>query len=187
MSKLLIKNMVCPRCILAVRAILDEMNIPTIDVQLGEVWLKRELQEDEREVLKSKLEDVGFVLLDDAKKQLIEKIKTLLISLVHNSDGEMNLNYSTYLSESIGKDYRYLSNLFSSQLGMTIEKYIIQLKVEKIKEYISYDELSISEIAYKMNYSSPAHLSRQFKQVCGLSPKEYKNQMGNQRKPLDQI
>jgi hypothetical protein len=187
MQKLLIKNMVCPRCIQAVRTILMEMDIHAEDVQLGEVWLNRDLQDSEREVLKSRLEKVGFVLLDDAKKQLIEKIKTLLISLIQDSDGEMNINYSTYLSESIGKDYRYLSSLFSSQLGLTIEKYIIQLKVEKIKEYIFYDELSISEIAYKMHYSSPAHLSRQFKQVCGLSPKEYKKQMGNQRKALDEI
>lgn len=187
MQKLLIKNMVCPRCIQAVRAILVEMDIPVEDIQLGEVWLKRDLQEDENKVLKSQLEKIGFVLLDDTKKQLIEKIKTLLISLIQNSDGEMNLNYSTYLSERIGKDYRYLSGLFSSQLGITIEKYIIQIKVEKIKEYIFYDELTISEIAYKMHYSSPAHLSRQFKQVCGLSPKEYKKQMANQRKPLDQI
>lgn len=187
MQKLLIKNMVCPRCIQAVRTILVEMDIPVEDIQLGEAWLKRDLQEDENKVFKFQLEKIGFVLLDDTKKQLIEKVKTLLISLIQNSDGEMNLNYSTYLSERIGKDYRYLSGLFSSQLGITIEKYIIQLKVEKIKEYIFYDELTISEIAYKMHYSSPAHLSRQFKQVCGLSPKEYKKQMANQRKPLDQI
>lgn len=179
--------MVCPRCIQAVQTICVDLDIPALDIQLGEVWLKKELKDDKRRELKSRLEKVGFVLLDDAKKQLIEKIKTLLIRLIQDSDGEMNFNYSTYLSESIGKDYRYLSSLFSSQLGITIEKYIIQLKVEKIKEYIFYDELSISEIAYKMHYSSPAHLSRQFKQVCGLSPKDYKKQMANQRKPLDQI
>lgn len=179
--------MVCPRCIQAVQTICVDLDIPALDVQLGEVWLKKELKDGKRQELKSRLEKVGFVLLDDAKKQLIEKIKTLLIRLIQDSDGEMNFNYSTYLSESIGKDYRYLSSLFSSQLGITIEKYIIQLKVEKIKEYIFYDELSISEIAYKMHYSSPAHLSRQFKQVCGLSPKDYKKQMANQRKPLDQI
>ncbi len=187
MQKLLIKNMVCPRCIQAVRTIFLEMDIPVVDIQLGEVWLKSDLTEDQREALKTRLEKAGFVLLDDFKKQLIEKVKTLLINLIQDADGEMNLNYSTYLSETIGKDYRYLSSLFSSQLGLTIEKYIIQLKVEKIKEYIFYDELSISEIAYKMHYSSPAHLSRQFKQVCGLSPKEYKKQMGNQRKSLDEI
>lgn len=179
--------MVCPRCIQAVQTICVDLDIPALDIQLGEVWLKKELKDDKRRELKSRLEKVGFVLLDDAKKQLIEKIKTLLIRLIQDSDSEMNFNYSTYLSESIGKDYRYLSSLFSSQLGITIEKYIIQLKVEKIKEYIFYDELSISEIAYKMHYSSPAHLSRQFKQVCGLSPKDYKKQMANQRKPLDQI
>lgn len=179
--------MVCPRCIQAVQTICVDLDIPALDIQLGEVWLKKELKDGKRQELKSRLEKVGFVLLDDAKKQLIEKIKTLLIRLIQDSDGEMNFNYSTYLSESIGKDYRYLSSLFSSQLGITIEKYIIQLKVEKIKEYIFYDELSISEIAYKMHYSSPAHLSRQFKQVCGLSPKDYKKQMANQRKPLDEI
>jgi AraC-like DNA-binding protein len=187
MQKLLIKNMVCPRCIQAVRTLFIEMNIAVDDIQLGEVWLKTDLQESEREELKIRLKKLGFELLDDTKKQLIERIKVLLIALVQNLDNEMNLNYSAYLSENIGKDYRYLSSLFSTQLGITIEKYIIQLKVEKIKEYIFYDELSISEIAYKMHYSSPAHLSRQFKQVCGLSPKEYKKQMANQRKSLDEI
>jgi len=187
MQKILIKNMVCPRCIQAVRTTLKELNLAFTDVQLGEVWLENELSEAKHELLKSRLEDIGFELLNDSKQHLIEKIKTTLISLIQHSDSELHINYSNYLSEEFGKDYRYLSSLFSAFAGITIEKYIIHLKVEKIKEYISYDELSISEIAYKMHYSSPAHLSRQFKQVCGLSPKEYKGQMANLRKPLDQI
>lgn len=187
MQKILIKNMVCPRCIQSVRTTFLGMDIPVLDVQLGEVWLENELSLNEREILKIQLEEVGFEMLDDSKKQLIEKIKTLLIATIQNPDSEMHLNYSTYLSEKIGKDYRYLSSFFSSFTGMTIEKYIIHLKVEKIKEYIFYDELSISEIAYRMHYSSPAHLSRQFKLVCGLSPKDYKKEMANTRKSLDQI
>ncbi|MDA3906900.1 MAG: AraC family transcriptional regulator [Bacteroidales bacterium] len=187
MQKLLIKNMVCPRCIEAVRTTLIELNLDFLDIKLGEVWLKSKLQEAEQEELKAKLKALGFELLDDAKKQLIERIKNSLIKLIHHSDSELHINYSLFLSEEMDRDYRYLSSLFSAFTGMTIEKYIIQLKVEKIKEYVFYDELSISEIAYKMHYSSPAHLSRQFKQVCGLSPKEYKKQMANQRKSLDLI
>ncbi len=187
MQKILIKNMVCPRCIQSVRTIFLGMNIPVLDVQLGEVWLKNELSINEMTMLKTKLEEVGFELLDDYKKQLIEKVKTLLINHIQHSNDELHISYSNYLSEEVGKDYRYLSSLFSTYTGITIEKFIIQLKIEKIKEYIFYDEMSISEIAYKMNYSSPAHLSRQFKQVCGLSPKDYKKEMGNTRKSLDQI
>ncbi len=187
MQKLLIKNMVCPRCIQAVRTLLIEMNLAFENIQLGEVWLKNALLDGEQEQLKTKLAALGFELMDDSRKQLIEKIKTTLIKLIQHSDSELHINYSIFLSEEMGKDYRYLSTLFSTFTGMTIEKYIILLKVEKIKEYIFYDELSISEIAYKMHYSSPAHLSRQFKQVCGFSPKEYKKQMANQRKALDQI
>ncbi len=187
MQKLLIKNMVCPRCIQAVRTTLDDLKIEYSNIQLGEVWLKNEISESLIGELKIQLEEEGFELLDDARKQLIEKIKTTLISLIQHSDSEIHINYSIYLAETLGKDYRYLSSFFSSYTGMTIEKYIILLKVEKIKEYISYDELSISEIAYKMHYSSPAHLSRQFKQVCGLTPKDYKMQVHNNRKSLDQL
>ncbi len=179
--------MVCPRCVQSVRTILSDMNKNIVDVQLGEAWIEDELNDEERQDFKLRLEGVGFELLDDSKKQLIERIKNILIQLIQYSESELQLNYSDYLAQKIGKDYRYLSNLFSTLNGMTIEKYIIQLKVEKIKEYISYEELTISEVAYKMNYSSPAHLSRQFKQVCGLSPKEYKLQLDSQRKSLDQL
>lgn len=187
MQKILIKNMVCPRCIQAVRTILDDLKIEFSNIQLGEVWLKNKLSESVNTDLKNRLEADGFELLDDARKQLIEKIKTTLITLIQHSDSELHTNYSIYLAEKLGKDYRYLSSFFSSYTGMTIEKYIILLKIEKIKEYIAYDELSISEIAYKMHYSSPAHLSRQFKQVCGLTPKDYKMELNKNRKSLDQL
>lgn len=187
MQKILIKNMVCPRCITAVRTLLFELDIPYIDIQLGEITVKNSISINTKEKLKLRLNDLGFDLLDDFRIQLIEKVKTTLINLIQHSENEININYSDYLSETLGKDYRYLSTLFSSLNGITIEKYIIQLKVEKIKEYMFYDELSISEIAYRMHYSSPAHLSRQFKQVCGLSPNEYKKRAFNNRKPLDQI
>lgn len=187
MQKLLIKNMVCPRCIQAVRTTLDDLKIEFSNIQLGEVWLKNELSESLQTKLKTQLEDDGFELLDDARKQLIEKIKTTLITLIQHSESELHINYSIYLSDALGKDYRYLSSFFSSYTGMTIEKYIILLKIEKIKEYMAYDELSISEIAYKMHYSSPAHLSRQFKQVCGLTPKDYKMELNKNRKSLDQL
>ena len=179
--------MVCPRCIQAVRTIFYDMKISIKEIELGEVWINVELKEREKLELKSRLNEVGFELLDDTKKQLIEKIKTSLINLIQHSESELNVSYSQFLSDTIGRDYRYLSSLFSALNGITIEKYIIQLRVEKIKEYIFYDELTISEIAYKMHYSSPAHLSRQFKQVCGLSPKEYKKQMNHIRKSLDQV
>mgnify|MGYP000962480184 CR=1 FL=1 len=128
--------MVCPRCIQAVRAICDDMELNVADIQLGELIIKQELDEKQKVLFKSKLENVGFELLDDAKKQIIEKVKTLLISHIQHSSEEIHINYSNYLSEEIGKDYRYLSTLFSTYTGMTIEKFIIQLKIEKIKEYI---------------------------------------------------
>jgi len=179
--------MVCPRCIQAVRTSLNELEIPFANVVLGEAWLKVNPTSEQISSLQQNLHEQGFELLDDSRKQLIEKVKTLLIGLIQDPNQELHINYSSYLSEAVGKDYRYLSSLFSELSGITIEKYIIHLKVEKIKEFIFYDEMSISEIAYKMHYSSPAHLSRQFKQVTGFSPKEYKKQMTNLRKPLDQI
>ncbi|MBN2236953.1 MAG: helix-turn-helix transcriptional regulator [Bacteroidales bacterium] len=187
MHKIYIKNMVCPRCIQAVRTSLTELNINFDDVRLGEVWMDSVINDSSKEKLRIKLESLGFELLDDTRKQMIEKVKTSLIDLIQYSNKEININYSAYLSKAVGKDYRYLSSLFSASTGATIEKYIIDLKVEKIKEYIFYDELSISEIAFRMHYSSPAHLSRQFKQVCGLSPKEYKKQMDKHRNSLDKL
>lgn len=187
MQKVFIKNMVCPRCIQAVRTTFEELNLQVVNIQLGEVSTPNELNDEQKQELKLKLKSLGFELIDNSKNQLVERIKTLLINHIQHSDNPIHINYSDYLSKEIGKDYRYLSSLFPAFTGITIEKYIIQLKVEKIKEYMFYEELSISEIAYKMNYSSPAHLSRQFKQVCGLSPKDYKQQIGANRKSLDQI
>ncbi|MEO6188970.1 MAG: AraC family transcriptional regulator [Ginsengibacter sp.] len=182
-----IKNMVCNRCILAVKQLMDEMDIPYSNIQLGEVALKNELTEKQESALKSKLNVLGFELLDDSKKRIIDKIKTVIIEQVHYGKGDKRFNFSEQLSSKLHKDYSYLSNLFSETEGVTIEKYMINQKIEKVKELIVYDELNLSEIADKLGYSSAAHLSAQFKKVTGLTPSQFRKMSGNKRKSLDQV
>ncbi len=185
--KVYIKNMVCNRCITAVRQLMDELKIPYSNIQLGEVTLKKDLTEKEEHILKSRLADLGFELLDDSKKRIIDKIKTAIIEQVHYGKGEERFNFSEQLSSKLHKDYSYLSNLFSGTEGITIEKYMINQKIEKVKELIVYDEFNISEIAENLGYSSPAHLSAQFKKVTGLTPSQFKKMPGNKRRSLDQV
>ena len=185
--KLYIKNMVCNRCILVVQNELDKLGLEASNIKLGEVSLVKDLTTKEREAIESALDPLGFQVIDDKKSRMIEKIKNVIIELVHHQDNDVKTNLSDVLSDALHNDYNYLSNLFSDIEGTTIEKYFIAQKVEKVKELLVYDELSLSEIAGRMNYSSVAYLSNQFKKVTGLTPSHFKQIREDKRKPLDEV
>ncbi|MCT4317784.1 helix-turn-helix domain-containing protein [Elizabethkingia anophelis] len=187
MGTLFIKNMVCNRCILVVQNELDKLGIETSNIKLGEVSLVKDLTKKEREAIENVLDPLGFQVIDDKKSRMIEKIKNVIIELVHHQDNDVKTNLSDVLSDALHNDYNYLSNLFSDIEGTTIEKYFIAQKVEKVKELLVYDELSLSEIADRMNYSSVAYLSNQFKKVTGLTPSHFKQIREDKRKPLDKV
>ena len=164
-----IKNMVCGRCIKTVTGIFAKAGIPA-SVELGIVKIESELSGEQRKNIKLALETEGFVLLDDQKAKMIDAIKTTIIDLVHYGNlDEMNKKLSSYLAGKLNKDYHYLSNLFSSVENNTIEQYFILQKIERVKEWLVYDEFTLSEIAFKLGYSSVAHLSGQFKKVTGFT------------------
>ena len=179
--------MVSARCKIAVKEVLKEIGLHFIIVDLGEVEIMETLTADQREQLKAALLRTGLELMDDKKAILIERVKNIIIEMVHHSDGEMKVKFSHYLSEKMNHDYTYLSNLFSEVQGTTIEQFLISHKVERIKELIIYDELNITEIAWKMNYSSVAHLSTQFKKVTGLTPSHFKQLKDKRRSPIEDI
>ncbi len=185
--KYFVKNMVCPRCIMAVRQIFQEMNYAPTEVALGEVETSEPVSPEMLPVLREKLTSYGFELIDDSKSQLIEKIKTLIIELIHYRKEDLKVNYSDFIAANLDKDYHYLSNLFSEVTGTTIEKYIISQKIERVKELLVYDESTLSQISDDLGYSSVAHLSAQFKKVTGLTPGHFKQIGNNKRKPLDQV
>lgn len=185
--KLHIKYMVSNRCKTVVRTALKELGIHFVLLELGEVEIMERLTGEQRESLKNTLEDAGLELIDDKRSILIEKIKNVIVDMIHHSDEVVKVNASIYLSEKLNHDYTYLANIFSQVQGISIEQFIILHKVEKIKELLMYGELNISEISYKMNYSSTAHLSTQFKKVTGLTPTHFKQMKEKRRKTLDQI
>lgn len=185
--KYFVKNMVCPRCIMAVRLIFQELNYSPTEVSLGEVETVEPVSTEKLPVLREKLTSFGFELIDDSKSQLIERIKTLIIEAIHYRKEDLKVNYSDFIAANLGKDYHYLSNLFSEVTGTTIEKYIISQKIERVKELLVYDEHTLSQIAYELGYSSVAHLSSQFKKVTGLTPGHFRQIGHNKRKPLDQV
>lgn len=186
--KLYIKNMVCDRCKMVVEDILQKNNLSPVTVELGEVTLKEEVfAESQKKQVADHLAALGFDLIDDKKSQLIEQVKNLIIQIVHYDNGELKTNLSDFLSNKLQHDYNYISNLFSEVENSTIEKYFIFQKIEKVKELIHYNELSLSEIAHKLHYSSVAHLSNQFKKITGFTPSEYKKIQKNKRRPLDEI
>jgi YesN/AraC family two-component response regulator len=187
MVALFIKNMVCDRCIMVVQHELDKLGIATKNIKLGEVMLEKELTREERDKLEMSLVSLGFEVIDDKKSRIIEKIKNTIIDLVHHQDNDGKTNLSDVLSSELHHDYNYLSNLFSEVEGTTVEKYFIAQKIEKVKELLVYDELSLSEIAIRLNYSSVAYLSNQFKKVTGLSPSHFKQIKEDKRKPLDKV
>jgi len=189
--KLYIKNMVCQRCIQAVQETLVAQGLHPEKVELGEVSLSEEnLSTDQLGQLDAALTNIGFERIDDRRARLIEAIKNKVIAMIHHTDHlERKSNWSTLLAEELHYEYNYLSSLFSAVEGITLEHYIISQKIEKVKELLFYDELSLSEIANKLGYSSVAHLSGQFKKVTGLTPSELKKTRGEvlKRKPLDQV
>jgi len=187
--KLYIKNMVCDRCKLAVNKVLDDMALQPVSVQLGEVDLgDHELQDVQLEDFRGRIEALGFELINDRKSRLIESIKKHIIALVRERDELEKVKLSEYLGEELHHDYTYLSNLFSAVEGVTIEQYFIHQKIERAKELLVYDELSLTEIAYRLGYSSLAHLSRQFKKVTGMTPSYFRQlRDARQRQPLDKL
>ncbi len=179
--------MVSNRCKMAVKEELRNLGLHFILVDLGEVEIMENISLDQREKLKIRLLEAGFELMDDKKSMLIEKIKNVIIEMVHHSNEIIKVNFSDYLSEKLNHDYTYMSNLFSEVQGTTIEQFIISHKTERIKELIIYGELNITEIAWKMGYSSVAHLSSQFKKVTGLSPSHFKKLKDKRRSPIEEI
>ncbi len=185
-----IKNMVCDRCIMVVDQIFKEAGVDTANITLGEVTLASVgITEQQQEAIDTSLIKSGFERIDDKKSRLLEQMKASVIEVIHHHEAfENNINWSVYLSEKLHYDYNYLSSLFSSITGITLEQYIIRQKVEKVKELLFYDELSVKEIAYKLGYSSVAHLSSQFKKVTGLTPTAFKeSRQTTTRNPLDKI
>jgi AraC-like DNA-binding protein len=179
--------MVSNRCKIVVKEVLGDLGLHFIVVDLGEVEIMEEINDHQRNKLKLKLAESGLELMDDKKAILIERIRILLTEMIHNSDELPEKNYSNFISEHLEYDYTYLSNIFSEVKGMTIQQFIIIHKVERIKELIIYDELNITEIAWKMNYSSVAHLSNQFKKVTGFSPSHFKHLKEKRRCPIEDL
>ncbi|WP_234462354.1 helix-turn-helix domain-containing protein [Adhaeribacter terrigena] len=170
-----------------IRTELERLNIAVKEIQLGTVEFMQPLMEDEFSAVKTALEKFGFEIIQDQKSRIVEQIKTLVIDLIRYSKEPISIKYSEFLARETGKDYSMLSNLFSGSENITIEKYIILQKIEYVKELLTYDELSLSQIAAKLSYSDLGYLSRQFKEITGKTPTEYKKQRFNDRKPLNDI
>ena len=178
--------MVSTRCKMAVKEEFKKLGLHVI-VELGEVDIMEDISVEQRGQLKIALVNLGFELIDDKRSVLIERIKHIIIEMVHSLDEPIKIKFSNYLSEKLNLDYTYMSNLFSDVQGTTIGQFIISLKIERIKELIIYDELTISEIAWKLNYSSVAHLSNQFKKITGFSPSHFKQLKERRRSPIEEI
>ncbi len=185
METLLIKNMVCSRCIMVVDQLIRETGIEGYEVHLGRVVVEDQLSQEQKTDFKNKLEEVGFELLSNEEDQTIERIKTLLREQIEKEDRFNNLSLKEIISQAFPKNYNQLSTLFSESEGKTMERYFIELKIEKVKEHIKYDQLSISEISYELGYSSPQHLSKQFKQITGMTTSEFRK--SGVRKKLDNL
>lgn len=171
---------------MVVKAELEKLGLTPVSIQLGEVEIMGVLEPEKKKELNSNLRELGFAIIDDKKSRLIEKIKNLIIGLVYKEEPE-KINYSDYLATNLHHDYSYLSKLFSEVQGMTIEQYFITQKIERVKELLVYDELSLSEIAYQLNYSSVSHLSKQFKKITGLTPTHFKRLKDQKRTPIDDL
>jgi AraC-like DNA-binding protein len=185
--KLYIKNMVCGRCKMVVKSELEKLGLQLLTVNLGEVETVKPLSDKQNREIANHLKSFGFELIDDKKDRTINKIKTLIIELVHYQNNGLKTNLSVYLSSQLLQDYTSLSNMFSAIENTTIEKYFISQKIEKVKELLMYNEMTLSEIASEMNYSSVAYLSNQFKKVTGLSPSQYKQSKESSRSQLDDL
>lgn len=188
MSRILhIKNMVCPRCITAVENVLEEMQIDAEKIELGQVYLKKDIDSQLREKLSKNLNKLGFELLSSAKSQLISEIKTLLIQQIHHTSEPLTMNFSDFLSEKLDYDYPYLSRLFSEVEGITINRFITIQKIEKVKELLFYGEMSTAEIADLLNYNSVAYLSKIFKKETGMTMSKFKELRHPNRKSISDL
>jgi AraC family transcriptional regulator len=185
--RLIIKNMVCPRCVTSVEEIFKKNKLQVKYVRLGEVELAEEPVKDQLQQLAEDLKETGFELLDDQKTQLVEQVKSLLIQKVQSGSVEEHFSISKYLGENIYKDYSAISRLFSEVEGITIEQFFILQKIEKTKELLVYNEESLSQIAFNLGYSSTQHLSNQFKKVTGMTPSQFKQLGMSHRKTIDSV
>ncbi len=179
--------MVCLRCVMVVKEELNKLGYHYISVALGEAEVIEDISAEQHEQLRTALLKSGLELMDDKKSILIQKIKNVIIELVHYSEDPLTVNFSEYLSRKLNYDYTYLANLFSEVQGTTIEKFLIAHKIERVKELLVYNELNLTEIAYRMHYSSVAHLSAQFKKVTGLTPSHFKQLKDKRRSMLDEM
>ena len=179
--------MVCSRCKIAVKTVFENVGLHPVNVELGEVELDKQPSTDQLKQLDISLKQLGFELIDDRRSRIIEKIKNIIVKIVHHSNDSLNTNLSAFLSEKLHYDYNYLSNLFSETEGMTIEKYFIAQKIEKVKELLMYNELSLSQIADRLGYSSVAYLSNQFKKETELTPSFYKNLKQKSRRNIEEL
>lgn len=185
--KLYIKYMVSLRCKMMVKEELKKMGLHFLIVDLGMVEIMEDITQEQHDQLKVNLLKSGLELLDDKRSILIDKIKNVIIEMIHYAEDLPTINYSEYISEKLHYDYTYLSNIFSEVKGITIQQFIINHKIEKVKELLLYDELNLTEISYKLHYSSVAHLSNQFKKITGLSPSYYKRLKQKRKGNLENI
>jgi AraC-like DNA-binding protein len=179
--------MVSQRCKMVVKQELTKLGLHFVVVDLGEIEIMEDLSEEQHDELKMALMESGLELMDDKRAVLIEKIKNVIVEMVHYSDELPKINYSDYISEKLNYDYTYLSNLFSEVKGTTIQQFIITHKIERVKELLLYAELNLTEISYQLQYSSVAHLSNQFKKITGLTPSEFKHLKNKHRSPIEEI
>jgi len=185
--RVFIKNMVCIRCKMVVKNELEKLGLHYSFVELGEALIEEEATKEQLVLLNESLLKNGLEVLEDNRLILVEKIKTTIIELVHYTDDQIKVNLSTYLSDKLGYNYTYLANLFSEIKGTTIESYYLTHKIEKVKELLVYDELNLTEIAFKLHYSSVAHLSNQFRKMTGLTPSHFRNLKNNRRNTLGNV
>jgi AraC-like DNA-binding protein len=179
--------MISNRCKLAVKEELKKLGLHFVVVDLGEVEIMEDMTPEQHKQLQLGLISAGLELMDDKRAVLIERIINVITEMIHHAEEVPKVNYSDYISEKLNYDYTYLSNLFSEVKGITIQQFIIIHKIEKVKEYLLYDELSLTEISYKMHYSSVAHLSNQFKKITGITPSDYKLLKDKRRRSIEEI
>lgn len=185
--KVFIKNMVCERCKMVVKSELEKIGLHYSSVELGEAEIREDITATQKNLLDIALKKAGLELLDDGKSILVEKIKIVIIELVHHTDKQIKTNLSVYLSEKLCRDYTFLTNLFSEVEGISIERFYLAHRIEKVKELLVYDELNLTEIALKLHYSSVAHLSNQFKKITGLTPSHFKSLKHKRRHALGNV
>ena len=186
-TEIFIKNMVCNRCVMVVKNIFTDAGAEPEAVILGKVTLPTPPNSSQYEKIEKKLNEVGFEILTDQKKKLVDQVKSVIVKNIQGDLSERNLNFSDILATSLNRDYSYISKLFSEAEGITIEKFIIDQKTEKVKEMLAYGEKSLNDIAFDMGYSSVAHLSSQFKKTTGFTPSEFKKLKDHHRKSLDNV